>query len=88
MIGRILFQLFLFALPFLLYGGWVAFVRKQDEASGGRWNDAPATWLIVAGLTLSFLGFIAMSFMGGSDPGGSYIPPRYEDGRVVPSEVR
>ena len=87
---RFVFDILLFFLPFILYFGWAKFVNRRLEASGGTWEDAPIAWLIVAGLILCGIGITATALMSGegSEPGKTYYPPRYENGRVVPSEVR
>ena len=85
---RILLNLLLFFLPFVLYFGWAKFVRRQMEASGGTWQDAPIGWLIAAGALLLGLSLAATAFMTGEDPSKTYYPPRYENGKIVPSQVR
>jgi Family of unknown function (DUF6111) len=85
---RILADLLLFFLPFVLYFGWVKFVRRQMEASGGTWQDAPLGWLVAAGVVLVGLSLAATALMTGGDPSKTYYPPRYEDGRIVPSQIR
>jgi len=87
---RIVIDVLLFFLPFVLYFGWAKFVRRRMEASGGTWNDAPMAWLVSAGAVLCIIGLVATAVMSGSgaDPDKKYYPPRYEDGKVVPSQVR
>ena len=85
---RILLNLLLFVLPFAIYFGWIKFVRRQMEASGGTWQDAPIGWLVAAGVVLCGLSLTASAFMSGDDPSKTYYPPRYENGKVVPSQIR
>ena len=87
---RIVIDVLLFFLPFVLYFGWAKFVRRQMEISGGTWDDAPMPWLISAGAVLVIIGLVATAVTtgSGSDPSKKYYPPRYEDGKVVPSETR
>ncbi len=74
-------------LPFILYFLW-AFVERRRRAAGG-WEakDAPWTWLAIAGLALLIVSLVATGLLSGSEPGGTYVPPRVEDGRVVPGRV-
>jgi len=87
---RVVLGVLLFFLPFILYFGWAKFVRRRMEISGGTWDDAPMAWLVSAGAVLVIIGLVATAVTtgSGSDPGKKYYPPRYEDGKVVPSQVR
>ncbi len=88
MIRRILFELFLLVLPFLVYGGWMGYLRRRDKEAGGTWNDAPVTWLLIAGLALMLGALFVTRFAGGDVRDGVYVPPRYENGKIVPAEIR
>ncbi len=77
----------LFLAPFLLYAGWMALARRFAKTKGPNWNDAPMTWLTVAGLVLVIAGFVATGLMTGEDATGTYVPPRVVDGVLVPGHV-
>lgn len=81
----ILLQLMLFATPFLVWAGWVLVMRRRRAA--GVFDDAPLAALIIAGVLLCVAALFAMALTGGAEPGGTYVPPRYEDGRIVPGHV-
>ena len=68
-------------LPFVLYFAYAYLVRKRRP---GDAEPIPWSWLIGAGLLLAIVVSIILLFLGGADPGQTYIPPRYEDGRIVP----
>lgn len=86
---RIIADILLFFLPFALYFGWAKFVRRQMELSGGTWDDAPIGWLIAAGVILCALSLTATFLLSDSaDPSKVYVPPRYENGHIVPSHVQ
>ena len=44
-------------------------------------------WLTTAGLALLVVSLFATGLLSGSEPGGVYVPPHVEDGRVVPGRV-
>ena len=79
------------ALPFVIYGVWVAFARfkarRAGEEGGPEWRDAPWTWLLIASVGLVAVGFVLLALQGGSPPGESYIPPSYSEGEIVPSRT-
>lgn len=43
--------------------------------------------LLFLGVMLMILVLILVTTFGGSDPTGKYIPPRYEDNKLVPSHM-
>ncbi|MFQ5533932.1 MAG: DUF6111 family protein [Sphingomonadales bacterium] len=86
--SRILFNMLLLALPFVVYGGWVAFLRKKEAETGGTWDDAPTTWLLIIGLSLMIISLFAMRLVEDNVATGEYIPPHLEDGKIVPAEIR
>ncbi len=75
-----------FLLPFALYVLWLAASGRKAAASG--WRAAPWAWLAAGGLILVILSFIAVALFSGHEAGGTYVPPRYLDGKVAPAETR
>ncbi len=75
-------------LPFAGYAVWLYFARRKAAliASGTLpgWQNAPWTWLTVAGILLAAASVFALSLFGGARPGSHYVPPSYVDGEVVP----
>ena len=58
-------------------------------ASGGDlWRDAPWLWLALAGAVLLAVVLLLGIFVHESPPPGQYVPPRLEDGHIVPGELR
>ncbi len=86
---RIMLQYLLpLLLPFVLYIGWV-WVSRQINPKAEPWRvaEGPWFWLIGAGFTLMAGGLIYLGLSSGSDPGGTYQPPRYEGGKIIPGRV-
>ena len=77
----ILINLFLFLLPFILYGGYAYMVQKEKEP-GKIWNAAPINWLFFMGSVLVFGTLIYFVSFQGGDPDGQYRPAIYKDGKI------
>jgi hypothetical protein len=81
---RVLLQYLLpLLLPFLVYAAYVALAR-------GRMPDwlglSERHWIALGGtgVALMVISLITWSLLSGSPPGETYVPPRFEDGRIVP----
>jgi len=84
MIRRLLIDLFLFLLPFALYGLYWRFIGKaaaKDEAKAHPW-----ILLTASGLVLVILSFVWWALTEGASPEGVYVPAHVEDGVVVPGQ--
>ncbi len=75
-------------LPFLMYLAWNAYARAQARKNGGEepsLQKGPIFWCIVAGFILLASSLLTLALTGGDSPdSGRYIPPRVEDGRIIP----
>ena len=79
---RILLQYLLpLLLPFLVYLAYVALTRGR---AAGWLDDAPWLHLAAAGVVLMAASLLTWGMMSGAPIDQVYIPPRFEDGRVVP----
>lgn len=77
-------------LPVLVYLGWWYLARRRALARGQPspvLSDAPWTWLFVAGFALTIVVLIVMGLTWGEEPGGTYVPPRYEGGKIIPGHI-
>jgi len=70
--------------PLAVYITWMVLRGKHKELPS--WSEGPWFWLIVVGFVLGATSLIYFGFSGLHDTGGEYIPPRYEDGRIVPPQ--
>jgi hypothetical protein len=80
---RLLLQYLLpLLLPFLIYLAYVAATEGRTPA----WLDE-TPWLALAGAGVALLAvsLVTWSVLTGSPTGETYVPPRFEDGRVVPA---
>jgi hypothetical protein len=79
-------------LPVVGYAIWLHFARRKAAqlATGAlpAWQNAPWTWLVVSGVLLATLSVVGLGLLGGTPPGaGTYVPPRYVDGEIVPGHT-
>ena len=85
--GRlVLLHLCLFLLPFAIYAGYLAAVHRRI-VDPELWTRGTNFRLVVCGLVMVIGGFVGLATFTGGDPEGTYVPPRVEDGRVVPGRV-
>lgn len=62
-----------------------------DGPSAARddlWRGAPWLWLAIAGMALLVVVLLFGAFVHGSPQRGQYMPPRMENGQIVPGELR
>ena len=74
-------------LPTAIYAAWVATLQWSARGEPLRWTTLPWVWLAVAGVLLLGVVLVVVTVHFGESDGGTYVPPRYEDGRVVPSHI-
>lgn len=77
-------------LPTLFYFSYAWYVARRARLAGleePKEIDAPWSWLIGAG-AVRRRSPSARTFMSHGDaPGGVYVPPHMEDGKIVPGHV-
>ncbi len=87
---RLLIQYLLpLILPAVIFLIW-AWLSRHQHATGSlqsRLQEGPWLWLIVAGLVLMVGGLVYTALSTGGDAGGTYVAPRWEDGRIVPGRI-
>lgn len=78
-------------LPTAIYAAWLMAMqwsaREAVQGEGVRWAALPWVWLAAAGVVLLVLVLVTVEVHFGEPETGTYVPPRYEDGRVVPSHI-
>jgi len=78
-------------LPTLVFVGWLLLTRKAGEnreETMARLQGGPWYWLVVAGFVLMAAGFIYLGLSHDNPPESVYVPPRVENGRVVPGHMK
>jgi hypothetical protein len=91
-LGRIIISYVVpFFLPILTYAAWVWYRTNYVAKHGGEapeFEKGPWPLLLFAGavLALGMLG-ISAAFQGNDPDDGVYVPPRVENGRVIPGHI-
>lgn len=74
--------------PLLLYLAWNKYAKYVARKNGGEEPSLEAAhifWSLIAGFAIMTVILIGLALSGGEPPdSGRYIPPRIEDGRIVP----
>jgi len=78
--------------PMVLYILWNAYARTRAKKKG---EELPSLqkggifWSLVAGFILLVATFLTLAITGGHSPdAGEYVPPRIEDGKIVPPSYK
>lgn len=83
MIRVVLIEIGLLALPFLVFAGYLVFVRKM-EPGPDLLPVMPLPKLLIGGLVLMVAGLLALVNLERSEPNGRYVPAEYKDGKILP----
>jgi len=74
-------------LPTAIYVGWLIVAHRVQRNGTVPWVELPWVWLAGAGLLLLVLVLFVVHVHFGAPETGTYVPPRWEDGRIVPSHI-
>ncbi len=88
MLRIVLINIALFVLPLALYAAYFYITERNRNAVVIEWKNMPLSLLLQIGLGLIVIGMLITAYMGGEDAGGTYVPARMENGKVIPGEVR
>lgn len=85
MIRRLIEEVFIFLLPFLLFGLYLT-IRGRNPRHRAHWEGSVFR-LTLGGLLLVIMSFVAAGLVGETHRDG-YVPPRIENGRIVPGHFQ
>ena len=74
-------------LPTAVYLLWVTALRPARRNGATLWRALPWVWLAGAGLALLVLVMFVVTVHFGKPQDGVYVPPRWENGRIVPGHM-
>ncbi|MEM7777601.1 MAG: DUF6111 family protein [Pseudomonadota bacterium] len=86
MIRIVIENIVLFALPTLLYIAFVM-IRRRGQANNTATqalDDAPLFWLLAIGAALAISVLAIFGSTEFAEPGKTYQPPVFRDGKIVP----
>jgi len=70
-------------LPTAIYAGWL-WLARPDAPPRSLW---PWVWVGGAGVVLLAIVLFVVEIQFGSAQTGTYVPPRWENGTVIPGHV-
>jgi hypothetical protein len=80
-----LIDIFMFSLPFLIYGAYM--LTAKGAAPADLWQGAPLLWLLAAGCGLLLITMATLIQFSGGKAGGTYHPATTENGVIKPGEI-
>jgi hypothetical protein len=81
--GRILFELFFFSIPFVVFGLYLLATATAEQEGRRKW---PINMLFLIGLGFAVVAFFAAALLDKREPELCQKPTRYVDGKLVPGE--
>jgi hypothetical protein len=80
--GRLLIELLIFSLPFLIFGTYLLATRSAEDAGRRKW---PVQLLFAIGIGLATIAWFVMIALEPRDRGMCLEPERVENGIVIPA---
>jgi hypothetical protein len=74
-------------LPTALYLVWVTTRRRPQHNGAVLWTALPWMWLAGAGIALLGIVLFVVTVHFGAPQEGVYIPPRWQNGHIVPGHI-
>ncbi len=90
MIRTLLVRILPLLVPVILFLVWYYMARRRAGKTGGpqpTWQQAPWGWIAFSGLLVLVIGLVSFRLSIGESPEGTYVPPRLEDGQVIPGHM-
>lgn len=84
MAGRLLIELFIVSLPFLVFGLFLLATQSAQDAGQRKW---PVQLLFVIGIVLATIAWFVMIALEPRDRGRCIQPARVENGIVIPAST-
>ncbi len=81
---RVLIQIILpLLVPIVTYAIWSYWDSKRKGTTMPSWQDGHWFWVVIAGVILAIASLAFFTTMG-AEPNSEYVPPRMENGRLIP----
>jgi hypothetical protein len=85
---RVVFTIILpLVAPTAIYLLWVWFANWSRPGEATGWSGLPWSWLAGTGVLLLALVLFVVTVPSGTSGSGTYVPPRWENGRIIPGHV-
>jgi hypothetical protein len=82
--GRLLIELFIVSLPFLVFGLYLLATSSAEDAGQRKW---PIQMLFLVGIGLATLAWFVMIALEPRNRGMCIEPARVENGQVIPART-
>jgi len=73
--------------PTMLYLLWVVAMRAPHQDHAMLWGTVPWVWLAGAGAVLLAAVLFVVTVHFGAPQEGVYVPPRWQNGEIVPGHI-
>lgn len=87
MIRLFAIEIALFLAPFAAFALF-ALMRRKAMSLGLFRDEAPLMELAIGGLVLVIVSLLGLAAFHDGSAGGTYVPDRFENGRVVPGRIQ
>lgn len=84
MVGRLIFEVFVFSIPFLVFGLYLLVTKSAEERGQRKW---PIQMLFLIGIALATIAWFVMIFLEDKSPNICREPARFENGVVIPERT-
>ncbi len=85
MLRGFLFHLIPVLVPFVVYGIYLYFMKRNGGE--GTWKGRSTAIVTIIGLLMMAISFIVLWAVQDQPRDGKYIPPRYEDGKLIAPQI-
>ena len=75
-----------FLMPFAAYALWLV-VTRRTMRNPDDWQVKTIAWLALAGAVLMVAVLVVFIHFDPIPPGGTYVPPSFEDGVLIPGHI-
>lgn len=82
MAGRLVFEIFIFAMPFMLFGLYVLATASAEQEGKRKW---PIQILFLTGMALATIAWFVMIALEKKERNVCHEPARFENGVVIPA---
>jgi hypothetical protein len=74
-------------LPTLVYLLWLRAARWSETGGTVAWRRLPWVWLALTGVALTAVVLFVVTVGFGTALPGIYVPPRVQNGQIVPAHI-
>ena len=86
MLRIVIIDAIFFLMPFAAYALWLMMTRRTIT-NPDDWQVKTIAWLALIGAALMVIVLTVFVHLEPGRPGGVYVPPRLEDGVIVPGQI-